>query len=282
MPAQMLGEQVQQRPRGRRPRRRSRSGDGVVLANRKTEICLHWQTGTCPYGAGSCAFAHGLGELRHPTLDDEAIARSVSEDSGSCPSSRDTSLSSRCGGVIGRVPHSPCERRLPTFVDLSTGNTPVRGSRHTRHWSSPATRQPHGYYSNGQPRTPHHQRSRSYPSPASSDFSDSYGFGVAVDAPPVSPQCYHREAAPPRSPRCSSFTDRRQRTSAAPAAEPPRAPPGGHGGRYARRVVYSYGSSPAGRAAPASPASWAHAGMRQQPGGGGGSGGGGGGRTGAN
>ncbi|CAN0486362.1 unnamed protein product, partial [Ectocarpus sp. 12 AP-2014] len=232
--------------------------------------------------AGSCAFAHGLGELRHPTLDDEAIARSVSEDSGSCPSSRDTSLSSRCGGVIGRVPHSPCERRLPTFVDLSTGNTPVRGSRHTRHWSSPATRHPHGYYSNGQPRTPHHQRSRSYPSPSSSDFSDSYGFGVAVDAPPVSPQCYHREAAPPRSPRCSSFTDRRQRTSVAPAAEPPRAPPGGHGGRYARRVVYSYGSSPAGRAAPASPASWAHAGMRQQPGGGGGSGGGGGGRTGAN
>ena len=32
----------------------------------KTELCRNWENGNCAYG-GSCAFAHGLGELRRKT-----------------------------------------------------------------------------------------------------------------------------------------------------------------------------------------------------------------------
>ena len=80
-------------------------------------------------------------ELRHRSR----IARSVSEDSLSCPSSRDISPSSRKGGTIGRVPPSPNERRLPTFVGLSTGNTPKRrAGGGARSFSSPGLRNAYG------------------------------------------------------------------------------------------------------------------------------------------
>ncbi|CAM9903387.1 unnamed protein product, partial [Laminaria digitata] len=81
--------------------------------------------------AGHCAFAHGLGELRHATLDDETIAGSVS-DSGSCTSSRDVSPAGKLRRRRRR------ERRLPTFVNLSNGNTPGRRGGGSTTTSSPA------------------------------------------------------------------------------------------------------------------------------------------------
>ncbi|CAM9416935.1 unnamed protein product, partial [Pylaiella littoralis] len=280
---QMLGENIQQKPRGRRPRRRSRSGDGVVLANRKTEICLHWQTGSCPYGAGSCAFAHGLGELRHPTLDDGAIAKSVSEDSESCPSPLDVvSPSSRRCGTIGRVPPSPCDRRLPTFVSLSTGTTPVTGGGHSGHFASPSMRRTYGYANDPQQGTTCHRRTQSFPSPSSA-FSDSCGFGVAVDAPPLSPASFHRGGVSASSP-LSSFSGqlhhRLSSTSSSATTGAVTAGGGGGGGKYRNygSGCSSAASSPAGAdSAPPSPVSWSREDSQKKRGEGGFMGGGGGG-----
>ncbi|CAM9924253.1 unnamed protein product [Ascophyllum nodosum] len=57
-----------------RPARRTRSGQGIIEANRKTEICRHWLAGACPFG-GKCAFAHGAHELRAPSIDMERTGR---------------------------------------------------------------------------------------------------------------------------------------------------------------------------------------------------------------
>ncbi|CAN0286945.1 unnamed protein product [Hapterophycus canaliculatus] len=84
--------------------------------------------------AGSCAFAHGLGELRHPTLDDKAIAmHSATEDAACRPSFLDTSAT------------SSSDRRLPTFVSLGTGTTSGSSSV-DQESSSPGTRHAHGEF----------------------------------------------------------------------------------------------------------------------------------------
>ncbi|CAN0175278.1 unnamed protein product, partial [Ectocarpus fasciculatus] len=69
-------------------RRNTRSGQGIIEANRKTAICKHWLQGICPFGA-RCAFAHGAKELRNATTKPSPPPETGKAKHHQSPASRD-------------------------------------------------------------------------------------------------------------------------------------------------------------------------------------------------